>query len=121
MTWMMARHPALHSQRRAGVRGVGKPNQGVSRRREAPCQPTHRATFLAASPCADEEGGGNRGKQSRSEKKSRKAMQKLGMKPVPGVSRVTIKKSKNVSRGPRGVRACAWGASHACTHAFRHA
>ena len=39
-----------------------------------------------------------RSKQSRSEKKSRKAMQKLGMKPVPGVSRVTIKKSKNVSR-----------------------
>ena len=38
-----------------------------------------------------------RSKQSRSEKKSRKAMQKLGMKPVPGVSRVTIKKSKNVS------------------------
>ena len=37
-----------------------------------------------------------RSKQSRSEKKSRKAMQKLGMKPVPGVSRVTIKKSKNV-------------------------
>lgn len=49
-----------------------------------------------------EEGGGpgGRGKQSRSEKKSRKAMQKLGMKPVPGVSRVTIKKSKNVSTEP---------------------
>eukprot|EP01010_Urceolus_cornutus_P001034 NODE_1548_length_854_cov_955.336646_g1202_i0.p1 GENE.NODE_1548_length_854_cov_955.336646_g1202_i0~~NODE_1548_length_854_cov_955.336646_g1202_i0.p1 ORF type:complete len:138 (-),score=38.44 NODE_1548_length_854_cov_955.336646_g1202_i0:219-632(-) len=29
-------------------------------------------------------------------KKSRKAMQKLGMKPVQGVARVTIKKSKNV-------------------------
>jgi len=37
-----------------------------------------------------------RGKQSRSEKKSRKAMQKLGMKPVTGVSRVTIKRSKNI-------------------------
>ena len=35
-------------------------------------------------------------KQSRSEKKSRKAMQKLGMKPVPDVIRVTIKKSKNI-------------------------
>lgn len=45
----------------------------------------------------DDDGpGGARGKQSRSEKKSRKAMQKLGMKPVPGVSRVTIKKSKNI-------------------------
>eukprot|EP01084_Bolivina_argentea_P194899 334483_1 len=36
------------------------------------------------------------GRQSRTEKKSRKAMQKLGMKPVPGVIRVTIKKAKNI-------------------------
>ncbi|KAL8139493.1 hypothetical protein V2J09_005514 [Rumex salicifolius] len=33
-----------------------------------------------------------RSKQSRSEKKSRKAMLKLGMKPITGVSRVTVKK-----------------------------
>lgn len=38
-----------------------------------------------------------RSKQSRSEKKSRKAMLKLGMKGIPGVSRVTVKKSKNAS------------------------
>ena len=44
-----------------------------------------------------EDGTSSRSKQSRSEKKSRKAMQKLGMKPVPNISRVTIKKSKNVS------------------------
>merc|ERR1712070_945454 len=37
-----------------------------------------------------------RSKQSRSEKKSRKAMQKLGTKPVPGIMRVTVKKSKNI-------------------------
>lgn len=37
-----------------------------------------------------------RGRQTRNEKKSRKAMQKLGMKPVSGVARVTIKKSKNI-------------------------
>ncbi|PPD80592.1 hypothetical protein GOBAR_DD22457 [Gossypium barbadense] len=43
----------------------------------------------------DGEGAG-RSKQSRSEKKSRKAMLKLGMKPIPGVSRVTVKKSKNI-------------------------
>merc|ERR1719464_1905448 len=36
------------------------------------------------------------GKQNRAEKKSRKAVQKLGMKPVPGVVRVTVKKSKNI-------------------------
>ena len=37
-----------------------------------------------------------RSNQSRSEKKSRKAMLKLGMKPIFGVSHVTVKKSKNV-------------------------
>lgn len=40
--------------------------------------------------------GKGKGKQSRSEKKSRKAMQKLGMKPIPGIIRVTVKKSKNI-------------------------
>jgi len=40
--------------------------------------------------------GGDKHKQNRSEKKSRKAVQKLGMKPVPGITRVTIKKSKNI-------------------------
>ncbi|CAL8471580.1 g11122 [Coccomyxa elongata] len=43
-----------------------------------------------------DDGTPSRSKQSRSEKKSRKAMQKLGMKPVPGITRVTIKKSKNI-------------------------
>merc|ERR1711966_136687 len=44
----------------------------------------------------DDGEGKGRSKQSRSEKKSRKAMQKLGMKPVPGIVRVTVKKSKNI-------------------------
>ncbi|GFP93715.1 nascent polypeptide-associated complex subunit alpha-like protein 2 [Phtheirospermum japonicum] len=43
------------------------------------------------TPGADESS-----KQSRSEKKSRKAMLKLGLKPITGVSRVTIKRTKNV-------------------------
>ncbi|CAN8067323.1 unnamed protein product [Agarophyton chilense] len=34
-------------------------------------------------------------KHSRAEKKSRKALQKLGLKPVSGVTRVTVKKNKN--------------------------
>ncbi|KVI07522.1 nascent polypeptide-associated complex subunit alpha-like protein 2 isoform X1 [Cynara cardunculus var. scolymus] len=42
------------------------------------------------------QGGSESSKQSRSEKKSRKAMLKLGMKPVLGVSRVTIKRAKNI-------------------------
>lgn len=36
------------------------------------------------------------GKQNRNEKKARKAVQKLGMKPVPSIVRVTVKKSKNI-------------------------
>ncbi|OIW20388.1 hypothetical protein TanjilG_09597 [Lupinus angustifolius] len=48
----------------------------------------------------DDEDGAQDGtegsKQSRSEKKSRKAMLKLGLKPVTGISRVTIKRTKNV-------------------------
>jgi hypothetical protein len=62
------------------------------------CAAVTTRSALCSAPLdpTDEEGSG-RGKQSRSEKKSRKAMQKLGMKPVPGVARVTIKKSKNVS------------------------
>merc|ERR1719387_356733 len=45
---------------------------------------------------AAEGGKEERGKQNRSEKKSRKICQKLGMKPVPGIIRVTVKKSKNI-------------------------
>ncbi|GAY53087.1 hypothetical protein WN944_014836 [Citrus x changshan-huyou] len=44
----------------------------------------------------DDGAQGGSSKQSRSEKKSRKAMLKLGMKPVTGVSRVTIKRTKNI-------------------------
>jgi nascent polypeptide-associated complex subunit alpha len=47
-------------------------------------------------PQADGGAGGEDSKQNRNEKKSRKAMQKLGMRPVAGVLRVTVKKSKNV-------------------------
>merc|ERR1711902_242693 len=40
--------------------------------------------------------GEDKGKQSRGEKKARKIMGKLGLKQVTGVSRVTIRKSKNI-------------------------
>ena len=40
--------------------------------------------------------GGAGGKQNRSEKKARKALLKLGLKPVTQVSKVTVKKSKQV-------------------------
>merc|ERR1711971_81032 len=38
----------------------------------------------------------SKAKQSRSERKARKAMSKLGLKQVQGVTRVTIRKSKNI-------------------------
>jgi nascent polypeptide-associated complex subunit alpha len=38
----------------------------------------------------------SKSKQSRSEKKARKAMSKLGLKQISGVNRVTIRKSKNL-------------------------
>uniref|UniRef100_A0A0G4GNQ4 NAC-A/B domain-containing protein n=1 Tax=Chromera velia CCMP2878 TaxID=1169474 RepID=A0A0G4GNQ4_9ALVE len=52
-------------------------------------------------PDLDEDGAGgegssNRPKQNRAEKKARKAVLKLGMKPVGGVTRVTIKRAKNI-------------------------
>ena len=40
--------------------------------------------------------GEDKGKQSRGEKKARKIMGKLGLKQVAGVTRVTIRKSKNI-------------------------
>ena len=39
---------------------------------------------------------GSKAKQSRSEKKARKAMSKLGLKQVNGITRVTMKKPKNI-------------------------
>merc|ERR1719453_928843 len=40
--------------------------------------------------------GDEKAKQNRSEKKSRKAISKLGLQAVPGILRVTVKKSKSV-------------------------
>ncbi|XP_051922019.1 uncharacterized protein nacad isoform X1 [Hippocampus zosterae] len=57
---------------------------------EEPMRPHQPQSF--SSP--DE--GLNRPKQSRSEKKARKAMSKLGLKAVHGVTRITIRKSKSI-------------------------
>ena len=38
----------------------------------------------------------SKAKQSRGEKKARKALSKIGLKTVSGVTRVTIRKSKNI-------------------------
>ena len=50
----------------------------------------------AAEPENKDAAGGEAPKANRGEKKCRKAMQKIGMKPVPGVSRVTMRRAKNM-------------------------
>merc|ERR1719446_1451786 len=45
---------------------------------------------------AEGAGGDGAHKQNRSEKKARKAVAKLGFKQLPGISRVTVKKSKTI-------------------------
>ncbi|KAL6079672.1 Nascent polypeptide associated complex alpha [Balamuthia mandrillaris] len=54
------------------------------------------ATEAAPAPEGAESAEARSKKQSRTEKKSRKAIAKLGMKPFPGVTRVTVKKAKNI-------------------------
>lgn len=54
----------------------------------------HTPTTTAAAMAADGDDEGEV-KHSRAEKKSRKALQKLGLKTVSGVTRVTVKKNKN--------------------------
>jgi len=49
-----------------------------------------------ATPLGEVQADDAKAKQSRSEKKARKAMSKLGLKPMPGVNRVTMRKSKNI-------------------------
>ncbi|KAF7996810.1 hypothetical protein HCN44_002456 [Aphidius gifuensis] len=54
------------------------------------------ATFSGANVADTPMDGVSKAKQSRSEKKARKLMSKLGLKLVQGVNRVTIRKSKNI-------------------------
>ncbi|XP_032972842.1 nascent polypeptide-associated complex subunit alpha-like [Rhinolophus ferrumequinum] len=56
---------------------------------------TQQAQLAAAAAEMDEEPV-SKAKQSRSEKKARKATSKLGLRQVTGVTRVTIRKSKNI-------------------------
>ena len=53
-------------------------------------------TDVAAAAGLYDEAGVSKAKQSRSEKKARKAVSKLGLKSIGGVNRVTIRKSKNI-------------------------
>merc|ERR1711963_103782 len=54
------------------------------------------AAVSAAAAAGLGDDASSKAKQSRGEKKARKIMSKLGLKQVTGVSRVTIRKSKNI-------------------------
>ncbi|WP_411025146.1 nascent polypeptide-associated complex subunit family protein, partial [Salmonella sp. s54836] len=54
------------------------------------------ATATNKSVDGNTDGSDLRSKQTRSEKKSRKAISKLGLKLIPGISKITIKKAKNL-------------------------
>uniref|UniRef100_A0A2K5MS93 NAC alpha domain containing n=1 Tax=Cercocebus atys TaxID=9531 RepID=A0A2K5MS93_CERAT len=60
--------------------------------------PTHGCSALTFSqaPAGSSEETIAKAKQSRSEKKARKAMSKLGLRQIQGVTRITIQKSKNI-------------------------
>jgi len=74
----------------------GRADAPVGRRAtEPPTQALEEQEDGAAAE-GGEAGEGAKGKQNRAEKKNRKAMQKLGMKSVPDIIRVTVKKSKNI-------------------------
>jgi uncharacterized protein with PhoU and TrkA domain len=57
--------------------------------------PSENFSEVAAAAGVPEESV-SRARQSRSEKKARKAVQKLGLKAITGVTRVAIRKSKNI-------------------------
>ncbi|KPP60355.1 hypothetical protein Z043_121653 [Scleropages formosus] len=56
--------------------------------------PDTQSQLSHTAPSADD--SMNKAKQSRSEKKARKAMSKLGLRQIHGVTRITIRKSKNI-------------------------
>ncbi|EER10992.1 nascent polypeptide associated complex alpha chain with an NAC domain, putative [Perkinsus marinus ATCC 50983] len=58
--------------------------------------PTLEATDEDYTQAAQDQHAAMRGKLNRAEKKARRAIQKLGLKPVPGIIRVTVRKGKEM-------------------------
>ncbi|KAL6037558.1 hypothetical protein STEG23_004877 [Scotinomys teguina] len=58
--------------------------------------PPQKTQCTAQGPAGSNEETIAKAKQSRSEKKARKAMSKLGLRQIQGVTRITIQKSKNI-------------------------
>ncbi|XP_072553277.1 nascent polypeptide-associated complex subunit alpha isoform X1 [Salminus brasiliensis] len=88
--------PSLSSQHLSGSGTESDSDESVPELEEQDSAQTQtQQAQLAAAAEIDEEPV-SKAKQSRSEKKARKAMSKLGLRQVTGVTRVTIRKSKNI-------------------------
>ncbi|XP_069509623.1 nascent polypeptide-associated complex subunit alpha isoform X41 [Ambystoma mexicanum] len=89
----LAKEPALKNDKGSGTDSDS--DESVPELEEQDSTTATQQAQLAAAAEIDEEPV-SKAKQSRSEKKARKAMSKLGLRQVTGVTRVTIRKSKNI-------------------------
>ena len=94
--WSPAPSPANPFLRIASTRCDAPPPCAPHASAHTPSDPDALRRAEAAAGGDDDDADDGSGKQNRNEKKARKAMLKLGMKPVAGVNRVTVKKSKNI-------------------------
>uniref|UniRef100_G3TX04 NAC-A/B domain-containing protein n=1 Tax=Loxodonta africana TaxID=9785 RepID=G3TX04_LOXAF len=81
-----------HSDSHAESSAPEMEEQDLAAPRTSRCPP--QVVLRTLAPCSEETIA--KAKQSRSEKKARKAMSKLGLRQIQGVTRITIQKSKNI-------------------------
>ncbi|XP_036388064.1 nascent polypeptide-associated complex subunit alpha, muscle-specific form isoform X4 [Megalops cyprinoides] len=86
--------PSLKARHHSGSGTESDSDESVPELEEQDSTQTQQAQLAAAAEIDEEPV--SKAKQSRSEKKARKAMSKLGLRQVTGVTRVTIRKSKNI-------------------------
>ncbi|XP_073072705.1 nascent polypeptide-associated complex subunit alpha isoform X3 [Manis javanica] len=89
-----AKQPVLKNDKGSGTESDSDESVPELEEQDSTQAATQQAQLAAAAEIDEEPV--SRAKQSRSEKKARKAMSKLGLRQVTGVTRVTIRKSKNI-------------------------
>ncbi|XP_070623085.1 uncharacterized protein [Erythrolamprus reginae] len=89
-----------HNINHKGSSNDSESNEGSLPELEEPNIPVPRTAHAVQTQLTHSLGTGeesiSKAKQSRSEKKARKAMSKLGLRQIHGVTRITIRKSKNI-------------------------
>ncbi|KAK2492025.1 hypothetical protein MC885_021654, partial [Smutsia gigantea] len=89
-----AKQPVLKNDKGSGTESDSDESVPELEEQDSTQAATQQAQLAAAAEIDEEPV--SKAKQSRSEKKARKAMSKLGLRQVTGVTRVTIRKSKNI-------------------------